>query len=92
MEIKTANVILHQDSVSESEVKVFTTQECLTHCDPMFCIAHQAPLSMELSRQAYWSGLPFPSPGDLPDPGNKPGRQILYCLSHLGSLTEGVNA
>jgi len=32
-------------------------------------IACQAPLSMEFSRQEYWSGLPFPSPGDLPDPG-----------------------
>ena len=32
-------------------------------------IAYQAPLSMEFSRQEYWSGLPFPSPGDLPDPG-----------------------
>ena len=35
-------------------------------------VAHQAPLSMEFSRQEYWSGLPFPSPGDLPDPGIKP--------------------
>ena len=34
--------------------------------------ACQAPLSMEFSRQVYWSGLPFPSPGDLPDPGIKP--------------------
>ena len=34
---------------------------------------HQAPLSMEFSRQEYWSGLPFCSPGDLPDPGIKPG-------------------
>ena len=32
-------------------------------------IAHQAPLSMEFFRQESWSGLPFPSPGDLPDPG-----------------------
>ena len=32
-------------------------------------VAHQAPLSMGFSRQEYWSGLPFPSPGDLPDPG-----------------------
>ena len=32
-------------------------------------VAHQAPLSMGVSRQGYWSGLPFPSPGDLPDPG-----------------------
>ena len=35
-------------------------------------IAHQAPLSMEFIRQEYWSGLPLPSPGDLPDPGIKP--------------------
>ena len=32
-------------------------------------VAHQAPPSMEFSRQEYWSGLPFPSPGDLPNPG-----------------------
>ena len=36
-------------------------------------VAHQAPQSMEFSRQDYWSGLPFPSPGDLPNPGIKPG-------------------
>ena len=36
-------------------------------------VARQAPLSMEFSRQEYWSGLPFPSPGDLPNPGIKPG-------------------
>ena len=35
-------------------------------------IAHQASLAMEFSRQEYWSGLPFPSPGDLPYPGIKP--------------------
>ena len=34
-------------------------------------VAYQAPPSMEFSRQEYWSGLPFPSPGDLPDPGMK---------------------
>ena len=34
--------------------------------------AHQAPLSMGFPRQEYWSGVPFPSPGDLPDPGIKP--------------------
>ena len=36
-------------------------------------MAYQAPLSMGLSSQEYWSGLPFPSPLDLPDPGIKPG-------------------
>ena len=35
-------------------------------------IAHQAPLSMTFPRQEYWIELPFPSPGDLPDPGIKP--------------------
>ena len=36
-------------------------------------VAYQVPPSMEFSRQEYWSGLPFPSPGDLPNPGIKPG-------------------
>ena len=44
-------------------------QSCLTLCDPVDYIAHQAPLSMEFSRQEYWSGWPCPLPGDLPDPG-----------------------
>ena len=40
-------------------------------------VARQAPLSMGFSRQEYWSGLPFPSPGDLPDPGIKPASPAL---------------
>ena len=40
--------------------------------DTSWTIAHQAPLSMGFSRQEYGSGLPFPSPGDLPDPGVEP--------------------
>ena len=40
-------------------------------------VAHQAPLSMGFSRQDYWSGLPFPSPGDLPDPGIQPTSPAL---------------
>ena len=47
-------------------------QLCLTLCDPMDYIAHGAPLSMEFSRQEYWSGWPCPPPGDLPNPGIKP--------------------
>ena len=39
-------------------------------------MAHQAPLSLGFSRQEYWSGLPSPSPGDLPDPGIKPGASL----------------
>ena len=41
--------------------------------------AHQAPLSTEFSRQKYWSGLPFPSPGDLPDPGTEPTSPALQA-------------
>ena len=40
-------------------------------------VARQAPLSMGFSRQEYWSGLPFPSPGDLPDPGTEPASPVL---------------
>ena len=40
-------------------------------------VAYQAPLSMGFSRQEYWNRLPFPSPGDLPDPRIKPGSPSL---------------
>ena len=53
---------MHECSVTESRP---------TLCDPMI-VARQAPLSMEFSRQKYWSGLPCPPPGDLPKPGIKP--------------------
>ena len=53
-------------------VKVLVAQLRLTLCDPMDYIACQASLSVELSRQEHWIGLPFPSPGDLPNPGIKP--------------------
>ena len=43
--------------------------------------AHQAPLYMEFSRQAYWSGLPFPTSGDLPDPGIEPRSPTLWADS-----------
>ena len=49
--------------------------------------------SMRFSRQEYWSGLPFPSPEDLPDPGIEPGlphcRQTLYCWATREALVEG---
>ena len=56
-------------------------------------VDHKAPLSMGLPRQEYWSGLPFPSPGDLPGPGIEPvPHGLLHWqmdslpLSHVGSL------
>ena len=45
----------------------------------LWTVALQAPLSMGFSRQEYWSGLPFPSPGDLPNPGIKPGSPALQA-------------
>ena len=51
----------------------------MTHCvsATLWTVAHQAPLSMGLSRQEYWSGLPFPPPRDLPDPGIDPASAAL---------------
>ena len=43
--------------------------------------AHQVPLSMGFPRKEYWSGLPFPSPGNLPDPGIEPGSHALQADS-----------
>ena len=47
--------------------------------EPMDCSLHQASPSMGFSRQEYWSRLPFPPPGDLPDPGIKPGSPALQA-------------
>ena len=55
----------------------------LLNCVQLFVIpwavAYQAPLSMGFSRQVSWTGLPFPSPGDLPDPGIEPGSPVLQA-------------
>ena len=53
---------------SLSHVQLFATP---------WTVAYQAPPSMGFSKQEYWSGLPFPSPGDLPDPGIEPGSPTL---------------
>ena len=64
------------------------TQLCPTLCNPMGC-SPPGLLSMVFPRQEYWSGLPFPSPGDLPDPGIKPRspawQEDSLPLSHQGS-------
>ena len=61
-------------ALTESECEV--AQSCPTLCDPV-AFSPQAPLSMGFSRQEYWSGLPFPSPGDFPDPGIEPRSPAL---------------
>ena len=56
-------------------------------------VAHQAPPSMGFSRQEYWSGLPFPSPGDLPDPGIEPRSPALQAdTSNLWATREAWKA
>ena len=55
---------------SPSPVQLFET---------LWTVAHQAPPSMEFSKQEYWSGLPFPSPGDLPKPGIEPRSPSLQA-------------
>ena len=65
--------------LSKNHLKLFETP---------WTAAHQAPLSMRFSRQGYWTGLPFPSPGDLPDPGIEPGSPALQADA-LPSETPG---
>ena len=57
---------------SLSHVRLFVTQ---------WTVAHHAPLSMEFSRQEYWSGLPVPSQGDLPNPGIEPSSPAMQADS-----------
>ena len=61
-------IVKWSDMKSLSCVQLFAT---------LCTVAHQAPLYMGFSRQEYWSGLPFPYPGDLPDPGIKPRSPAL---------------
>ena len=63
------------------KVEVLVALSCLTLRDPKDCIACQALLFMEFSRQEYWSGLLFCSPGDLPDPGIKLGSLMSPALA-----------
>ena len=62
-----------------SRVRLFVTP---------WTVAHQAPPSMGFPRQEYWSGLPFPLPGDLPDPGIKPRSPALQADSLLSEPQE----
>ena len=57
------------------------TKSYLTLLGPPQTVAHQAPLSTGFSRQEYWSGLPFPSPGDLPNPGIEPTSPLPPALA-----------
>ena len=82
-------VFFKQDKKNHSHVQI---------CATLWTAACQAHLSMRFSRQECWSGLPCPSPGDLPDPGIKPtslippalaGRHCLGCKNHKSSAHSG---
>ena len=75
-----------EESQSKGYIKSIDLNVFLTP----WTLAYQAPLFMEFSRQEYWYGLPFSSPGDLPDPGIEPRslapQADFYCLSqHVSS-------
>ena len=74
--VYSCHIFLISSASLESESDV--TQSCPTLCNP-WTVAYQAHPSMGFSRQEYWSGLPFPSPEDLPDSGIKPGSPALQA-------------
>ena len=65
-------------SYSKVKVKVKSLSYVWLFVTP-WTVAYQAPQSMGFSRQEYWSGVPFPSPGDLPNPGIQPGSPSLQA-------------
>ena len=78
------NPQLHRVLEAEGQLAESSQCESLTHvqlCTTPWALAHQAPLSMGSSRQEHWSGFPFPSPGDLPNPGIEPGSPALQADS-----------
>ena len=68
--------ILNMMSIKKVKVKSLS---CVWLFATPWTVAYQAPPSMGFSRQEYWSGLPFPSPGDLPDPGIEPGSSAFQA-------------
>ena len=65
-----------EETMYRKQKKGLATQLCLTLCDTMNC-SRAAFLSMEFSRQEYWGGLPFPSPGHIPNTENEPRSSAL---------------
>ena len=62
-------------------VHVYQSLSCVLLFGTLQTVAQQAPLSTDFSRQEYWSGLPFPSPGDLSDPGINPASPASLALT-----------
>ena len=70
-----------QPQDSDNDACVLSCFSRVQLCVTPWTVARQAPLSMGFSRQEYWSGLPFPPPGDLPDPGIEPASLKLPALA-----------
>ena len=77
--VTVVNIMSVLCAESLSHVQLFATP---------WTVAHQAPLSMGFSRQEYWSGLPFPPPGDLPDPGIEPACPVSLAMARVFFTTE----
>ena len=76
MNVMWLNIIQFECFLEKVKVKVKSLSRVQLFAAP-WTVAYQAPPSMDFSRQEYWTGLPFPSPGDLPDPGIEPWSSAL---------------
>ena len=74
-------------------IAVFSSLNCVPLFATAWTVAHEASLSMGFSRQEYWSELPSPPPGDLPDPGTEPAFRALQVDStELPGKPSGLNS
>ena len=67
-------------------------QLCLTRCNPMDCSLPGSSAHRIFSRQEYWNGLPFPTPGDVPDPEIEPASLMFPALAGRFFTTSGTNS
>ena len=89
---RQGSVIISVDDESENQKRERICLKLLGHVRLFatpWTVAQQAPLSMGFSRQEHWSGLPYPPPGDLPDPGIKPVTLMCSALA-VGFFTIGA--
>jgi len=82
--LKPFDIKIHIDNLSTTSGTIIVAVQSLSHfllfATP-WTVVYQAPLSMGFSRQEYWSGFPFPPPGDLPGPGIKPMSLMFPALA-----------